>query len=129
MLNDFFRRFAGKISHLTGNVWVFVLALVLISTWLMTGPLFNFSNTWQLMINTFTTVVTFLMVFIIQNTQNRDNKALHLKLDELLRAVRGAKLGLVDVDEFTDEELDKIQDKFKKLERQSFLSVKKSPLT
>jgi low affinity Fe/Cu permease len=83
--------------------------------WAVTGPLFHFSDTWQLVINTATTIVTFLVVFLIQNTQNRDNKAIHLKLDELLRGVRGARTGLVNLESLTDEELDRLQKEFEKL--------------
>src|SRR5215471_16049634 len=85
-----FRRFAHAVARVVGSAWCFLAALLLIVGWGVTGPLFHFSDTWQLVINTFTTIITFLMVFLIQNTQNRDSKAIHLKLDELLRGVKGA---------------------------------------
>jgi low affinity Fe/Cu permease len=86
--------------------------------WAITGPIFNFSDTWQLIINTGTTIVTFLMVFLIQNTQNRDAKAIHLKLDELIKAVKGARTRLVDLEDLSDEELEKLQGEFKRLHEQ-----------
>jgi low affinity Fe/Cu permease len=112
---DFFRRFAHAISAVVGSVWAFLLALGVIVLWAVTGPLFGFSDTWQLVINTGTTIVTFLMVFLIQNTQNRDAKAIHLKLDELLRAQRGARTGMVDLEDVEDKELQRLQDEFKQL--------------
>lgn len=114
-MGDAFHKFASIISFLAGSPWVFIGALIVITTWLLTGPLFNFSDTWQLMINTSTTIVTFLMVFLIQNTQNRDAKAIHLKLDELLRGVKGARTGLVNLEELSDEELENLHLEFEKL--------------
>ncbi|PYI82144.1 MAG: hypothetical protein DMF05_00440 [Verrucomicrobia bacterium] len=87
--------------------------------WLITGPTFHFSDTWQLIINTATTVVTFLMVFLIQNTQNRDAKAMHLKLDELIRAVKGARNQLVDLENLSDEDLKKLEEQFRRLRKQA----------
>src|SRR5919199_4359030 len=86
-----FAKFATWVSDIAGSSWAFVVALAIVVAWAFTGPIFGFSDTWQLVINTGTTIVTFLMVFMIQNTQNRDTKAVHLKLDELLRAVQGAR--------------------------------------
>ena len=100
-----------------GSPWAFVLAMGVIMTWALTGPMFGFSDTWQLVINTSTTIVTFLMVFLIQNTQNRDAKALHLKLDELLRAELGARTSLVDLEDCTDEELEELQREFQAIRR------------
>jgi low affinity Fe/Cu permease len=96
-----------------GTPWAFLVALIIIIAWIFTGPIFNFSDTWQLVINTGTTIITFLMVFLIQNTQNRDAKAIHLKLDELIRGMRGARNGLVDLEDLTDEELDLLQEEFR----------------
>ena len=90
-------------------------AVLIIMLWAVTGPLFGFSDTWQLIINTGTTIVTFLMVFLIQNTQNRDAKAIHLKLDELLRSVEGARTGLVDLEDLSDTQLQRLQEEFKRL--------------
>src|SRR6266542_1302882 len=103
--HDFFRKFAHRTSTSVGSPWAFVLASAVIIVWAATGPLFHFSDTWQLVINPSTTIVTFLMVFLIQNTQNRDAVAIHLKLDELIRAVEGARTGMVDLESMTDEEL------------------------
>lgn len=114
-VNELFRRFAQKASNVMGSPWLFILALVVVSVWALTGPLFNFSNTWQLIINTGTTIVTFLMVFVIQNTQNRDAHAMHLKLDELLRGVKDARNDLINLENCTDEQLARYEDEFKRL--------------
>jgi len=114
-MNEFFRKFAHKTSEIVGSPWAFIGAVVIIVAWAVTGPIFGFSDTWQLVINTGTTIITFLMVFLIQNTQNRDAKAIHLKLDELLRGVKGARTGLVDLEDLTDEELKQLQNEFQRL--------------
>jgi low affinity Fe/Cu permease len=98
-----------------GVPWAFIVACVIIATWAFSGPAFGFSDTWQLVINTGTTIVTFLMVFLIQNTQNRDAKAIQLKLDELIRAVNGARTGLVGLEELTDQQLGTLQEQFLEL--------------
>src|SRR6476659_386668 len=98
-MHDLFRRLAARSSAAMGSPWAFTSAVFIIILWAVTGPLFRFSDTWQLAINTGTTIVTFLMVFIIQNTQNRDALAIHLKLDELLRAVAEARTSLVDLED------------------------------
>jgi low affinity Fe/Cu permease len=117
-VHDAFRLFARKTSTALGSPWAFVIALLIIVVWAATGPIFHFSDTWQLIINTGTTIVTFLMVFLIQNTQNRDAKAVHLKLDEIIRAIKGARNELVDLEELSDEELKKLEQQFQ-LIRQS----------
>lgn len=114
-MNEIFRRFAHRSSEAVGSPWAFILAVVVILAWAVTGPMFGFSDTWQLIINTGTTIVTFLMVFLIQNTQNRDAKALHLKLDELIRAVSEARTRLVDVEDLSDAELEKLRQEFREL--------------
>jgi low affinity Fe/Cu permease len=114
-MNELFRKFASKTSEIVGSAWAFIIAVVLILVWLISGPIFGFSNTWQLVANTVTTLITTLMVFLIQNTQNRDAKAIHLKLDELLRAVGDARTGMVDLEDMTDEELKRLQEEFKRL--------------
>jgi low affinity Fe/Cu permease len=114
-IRDSFRHFARKASAVLGSAWAFIGALVIIGVWGLTGPMFHFSDTWQLIINTGTTIVTFLMVFLIQNTQNRDAKAMHLKLDELIRALKGARNRLVDLEALSDEELKKLEEQFKNL--------------
>ena len=114
-MNEFFHKVAGKVSATTGSPWAFITAFLIIVLWATSGPAFNFSDTWQLVINTGTTIVTFLMVFLIQNTQNRDAKAIHLKLDELLKGVTGARTGLVNIEELPDEQLEKLHQEFKEI--------------
>ena len=114
-MTDAFRRFAAVASRMVGSAAAFALAVVSIAVWAALGPIFHYSDSWQLVINTATTIVTFLMVFLIQNTQNRDAKAIHLKLDELIRAVKGARDRLVDLENMTDEELEKLQQEFQRL--------------
>jgi low affinity Fe/Cu permease len=104
-----FTRFANWTASAAGHPQSFVLACLIIVVWGTTGPLFGFSDTWQLVINTGTTIVTFLMVFLIQNTQNRDSKAMQLKLDELIRATEGAHNALLDLEELTEEDLNRIR--------------------
>ncbi len=113
--HDFFRKFAHRTSRGVGSPWAFILAVLVIVVWGLTGPIFHFSDTWQLVINTGTTIVTFLMVFLIQNTQNRDAIAIHLKLDELIRALKGARNKLVDLEELSDEELEELRLEFRRL--------------
>jgi len=121
-MNEFFRKFSHKTSALVGSPWAFILAVVVIVVWAITGPLFGFSDTWQLVINTSTTIITFLMVFLIQNTQNRDAQVLHLKLDELLRVLKDARTGMVDLEDMPDTELQRLQVEFRQLaEKHSML--------
>jgi low affinity Fe/Cu permease len=112
---SWFTRFAKWISWHAGRPSTFLIAILVIVAWAVTGPIFDFSDTWQLMINTGTTIVTFLMVFLIQNTQNRDSQGLHVKLDELIRAKKGARNSLLDLDDLTDEELERLRASFSKL--------------
>jgi low affinity Fe/Cu permease len=119
VVSDAFRDFAHRSSTLLGSAWAFCVAVLVIIVWLVTGPAFHFSDTWQLIINTATTVITFLMVFLIQNTQNRDAKAVHLKLDELIRAVKGARNQLVDLESMSDEDLKKLEDQFRRLRKRA----------
>ncbi len=114
-MNEFFHRLAVRISARVGSPVTFLLALLIVVVWATTGPIFNFSDTWQLVINTGTTIVTFLMVFLIQNTQNRDAKAMQLKLDELLRASRSARDDLIDLEEMTDEQIKLMDEHFRQL--------------
>jgi low affinity Fe/Cu permease len=115
----YFRRFAEVASALVGSVGAFLLAVVVIVVWAVSGPLFGFSNTWQLVINTGTTIITFLMVFLIQNTQNRDSRAIHLKLDELLHAQSTARDEMVDLEDLTDDELRDLQKEFRKVHEEA----------
>ncbi len=114
-MNEFFRKIAHFASEQVGKPWAFVLALLMVLIWGFSGPRAGYSDTWQLMINTTTTILTFLMVFLIQNTQNRDAKATHLKLDELLHAIKRARDSMMDAEELPDKELDSLQSEFEKL--------------
>src|SRR4051812_5825070 len=113
-MREWFRQFACKVSERMGSHWAFLLALLTIVAWLASGPLFGFSDSWQLVINTGTTIVTFLMVFLVQTTQNRDSRAIQLKLDELIRTSRARNV-FADLENATDQELDELQRQFKPL--------------
>jgi low affinity Fe/Cu permease len=115
VISDAFSIFARKSSAILGSAWAFAAAILIIVVWALTGPTFHFSDTWQLIINTGTTIVTFLMVFLIQNTQNRDAKAVHLKLDELIRAVKGARNKLVDLEKMSEEDLKTLETEFERI--------------
>lgn len=115
-MKETFRHAANKISFLVGTPWAFIIAISSVIVWAICGPIFQFTDTWQLVINTSTTIITFLMVFLIQNTQNRDSKAIHIKLDELIRSTRGARNKLVDAEELSDDELEVLEDKFRQLQ-------------
>lgn len=110
-----FTHFAKWTSRITGRPATFGVAFLIIVAWALTGPLFDFSDTWQLVINTSTTIVTFLMVFLIQNTQNRDAEAMHIKLDEIIRAIKGAHNALLDLEELEEGDLDRIREDYEKL--------------
>jgi len=110
-----FSRLAARVATITGSYLAFIVAVTLILVWAVTGPLFDFSTTWQLVVNTATTIVTFLMVFLIQNTQNRDSLAMHLKLDELLRAVEGASSSLIDAEDEPDAALAELKAEYTQL--------------
>ena len=112
-----FRKFAVAASNALGSSWMFVANVFLIMLWLFAGPFFHYSDTWQLVVNTATTVFTYLAVFLIQNTQNRDAKAIHLKLDELIKGVGGARTHLVNLEELSDEELTELQKEFARLRK------------
>jgi low affinity Fe/Cu permease len=127
-----FSRFAKATASTAGRPVTFFLALIVIAAWAATGPIFHYSDTWQLVINTGTTVVTFLMVFLIQNTQNRDSQSLHFKLDELIRAKKGARNSMIDLDELSDEELAKIHLYYQDLAKKSkgeLRELKEDPAT
>jgi low affinity Fe/Cu permease len=117
-MKDMFRRFANCAADKMGSPAAFLLGVVVILVWAFTGPIFHYSDTWQLVINTGTTIITFLMVFLIQATQNRDARAMHLKLDELIRVVSEARMGLVAVEESSDEVIDELRDEFSKIREQ-----------
>src|SRR5438093_13032271 len=119
VVSDAFRIIARRSSIALGSAWAFAGALLVILVWVLTGPAFHFSDTWQLVINTATTVITFLMVFLIQNTQNRDAKAMHLKLDEMIRALKGARNQLVDLEDLSDEDLKKLEEQFRRLRQKA----------
>jgi low affinity Fe/Cu permease len=111
-MTNWYSRFAKSASHFCGRPRTFVLAVAVIAIWILTGPMFGFSDTWQLVINTGTTIITFLMVFLIQNTQNRDTEAIQIKLDELIRATNGAHNALLDLEELEDDALDSFRRRY-----------------
>jgi low affinity Fe/Cu permease len=117
-LNTWFSGIASAAAQIVGSAWVFFVALGVIIAWGVSGPLFHFSDTWQLVINTGTTIITFLMVFLIQNTQNRDAKAIHLKLNELVHAVSKAHDELIDVEKLSDEELKTLDGYYEKVRKE-----------
>lgn len=114
-MSEVFHKFAERTAIAVGSPWAFLLAALAIAIWVLTGPLFHYSDTWQLFINTGTTIVTFLMVFVIQNTQNRTAKIVALKLDELLRGVEGARTELVQLDNMSDDDLELVHQEFSRL--------------
>jgi low affinity Fe/Cu permease len=114
---NLFQSFARWSAVAMGSHWSFVISTAICLVWLVSGPLFDYSDTWQLVINTLTTVLTFLAVFLIQNTQNRDGLAIQLKLDELLRAVGDARTRLVNLEDCSDEELEQLREEFKRLQK------------
>ena len=118
-MQDIFRKFAHWTAHVVGSPWAFIVAVLTVLVWLATGPMFHFSDTWQLVINTGTTIITFLIVFLIQNTQNRDSEAIQVKLDELIRLSKGGHNVLLDLEELEDEELDRIQASYRKIAQQA----------
>ena len=112
-MKNIFRPIASRVSAWTGSASVFFGAVLIVLIWIGSGPFFSYSDTWQLVINTATTIITFLMVFLIQNTQNRDSKAIQIKLDELIRATKGARLHYVDLEDLSDAEIDELDRQFK----------------
>jgi len=124
-VDRYFGQIAKWISRATGHPVAFVIALLIVVGWAVSGPVFGFSDTWQLVINTGTTIATFLMVFLIQNTQNRDTAALQLKLDELIRVTKGAHLALLDLEELTENELETARDQYEELAREARKKLKK----
>jgi len=114
-MRELFRKFAQTTSAVVGSSWAFIFAVLIIMVWAITGPMFHYSDTWQLVINTGTTIITFLMVFLIQNTQNRDAKAIHLKLDELIKGVKGARTSMVSLERLSDKDLQRLQKEFDRL--------------
>jgi low affinity Fe/Cu permease len=123
-----FGRFARATASAAGRPATFVVAVSLIALWAVTGPLFGFSDTWQLVVNTATTIVTFLMVFLIQNTQNRDAEAMHIKIDELIRAIEGAHNALLDLEDLDERDLDRIREQYTSLAEEAKRGLRKGPL-
>jgi low affinity Fe/Cu permease len=117
--NEKFRKFSGSAANALGSSWLFVINVLLILVWLLAGPFAHFSDTWQLVVNTATTVFTYLAVFLIQNTQNRDAKAVHLKLDELISSVAGARNRLVNLEDLSDDEIKQLQQQFEQLQHRA----------
>lgn len=114
-VGDHFHVFATKMSVVVGTKWAFLASVLIIVVWVMLGPSFHYSNTWQLVINTATTIVTFLMVFLIQNTQNRDARAIHLKLDELIHSLRHAHNDMMSIEHLSDKELEVLAENYEKI--------------
>lgn len=127
-MKEFFRIFAHRAANAMGHPFAFIAAVLIIVSWAAVGPVFGFSDTWQLVINTGTTIITFLAVFLIQNAQNRDSKAIHLKLNELVKGVKGARNEFVDAEEMADEELEALHAEFKKIHEDLHAEVKKRGL-
>jgi low affinity Fe/Cu permease len=123
-MNKFFNKLANKTSTAVGSPIAFSTALLLVIIWALTGPIFHFSDTWQLTINTAASIIPSLMVFLIQNTQNRDAQAVHLKLDELLRAVEGARTSLINLEHLSDEELDALEKEFQSFRSRKHVNLK-----
>jgi low affinity Fe/Cu permease len=118
-IREFFRKFSHQTADVVGSPGSFISAVTVILLWIISGLLFHFSDTWQLVINTATTIVTFLMVFLIQNSQNRDSRAIHLKLNEIIHGVHGARNDLIELEELSDEELDKLHREFQQFHKMS----------
>lgn len=116
-MHQIFRKFAHWTSQVAGSPWAFVTAFVIIVAWAISGPLFHFSTSWQLVVNTVTTILTFLMVFLIQNTQNRDSRAVHLKLDELIKSIDSARNQLIDIEDSSDEAIAKLDEEFNEMRK------------
>lgn len=114
-MHQLFRQFAHWTSQVAGSPWAFGFAFIVIISWAVSGPFFNFSVNWQLVVNTITTILTFLMVFLIQNTQNRDSRAVHLKLDELIKALKGARNQLIDIEDSSDETIARLDKEFNEI--------------
>src|SRR5512146_555285 len=122
---SFFNRFAKWTSRATGKPVTFVLSIAVVIAWAVTGPIFGFSDSWQLVINTGTTIITFLMVFLLQNTQYRDSEAIQIKLDELIRAIEGAHNALLELEELDQKDLDRIKAEYGKLAEKARKDLKK----
>lgn len=114
-MNEFFRKIALKASHVMGSSSAFVSACLIVACWALIGPYYGYSDTWQLVINTGTTILTFLMIFLVQNTQNRDARAMQLKLDELIRAGRASRNQLLDLEDLSDAEMERLHEQFQKM--------------
>ncbi len=123
--NTWYGHFTKNFAKITGKSITFILAIALIFTWIISGPFFNFSDTWQLVINTATTIITFIMVFIIQNTQNRDTEAIQIKLDELIRVTKKAHKTLMDIEELEDEQIDALRAKYTELAKSTRQKINK----
>ena len=126
-LSDWFSRFANHMATIVGSPWAFIVAAATIIAWAATGSIFHFSNTWQLIVNSLTNIVTYLVVFIIQNTQNRDSVAINLKLDELILSIREARNDMVNIESLSDEELQRLSKRYERMRDVSALRLRKAP--
>ncbi len=126
-LSDWFSRFANSMAAIVGSPWAFIVAAATIIAWAATGSIFHFSNTWQLIVNSLTNIVTYLVVFIIQNTQNRDSIAINLKLDELILSIREARDEMVNIESLSDEELQRLAHRYERVRDASALRHRKAP--
>ena len=124
-MRELFHKFSMWVSTVVGSPYAFILAIMVIAFWAVSGPAFGFSDTWQLVINTGTTIITFLMVFLIQNTQNRDSKALHIKLDELLRATKNARNAVIDVEDMEDAQLEALHREFETMHKKTTAALER----
>ena len=126
-MSERFSRFSTWAATVVGSYWAFIVALALVVVWAFSGPAFGFSDTWQLAINTGTTIVTFLMVFLLQYDQNRNAKAIQVKLDELIRADKGARTTLVDAEDLSDEQLEKLHEEFQRVRKERRSDTRRKP--
>ena len=125
-MSELFSGIAGKVSEAIGSPWAFILALLAIVAWLISGPILGFSDTWQLIINTSTTIITFLTVFLIQHTQNKNDKATQLKLDEIIHSIKNARNDFIDLEDMSEKELLKLRQEYKKFRNEKGHQLKKS---
>ena len=118
-VTNLFGSFAKALAQAVGSPWAFIASVAVVAVWMATGPIFRYSNAWQLIVNSLTNIITFFVVFLIQNSQNRDSKALHLKLDEVIRAIAPARNDMIDIEKFTDDELKSLEAQYERIRAES----------